>query len=89
MHCLDSLSLTGAQPSICEGDKFYCQSGKCVHKGCPPCIPKQWINDGTKDCSDGSDEKPSSTTTTTVSTTTTTTVSTTGKTETLNLIDFF
>ena len=64
----------GARKTKCNTDQFQCKSGVSTQKGFTgPCIPSEWENDGTEDCSDGSDERPSKYPTTTTSTTTTTT----------------
>ena len=45
---------------ICGSNQFQCRSGICKHDGnadCDgPCIKKDWVNDGSMDCTDGSDE---------------------------------
>ena len=50
--------ITGA--ITCGADQFQCKSGICAYtanSNCHgPCIRSNWRNDGTKDCTDGSDE---------------------------------
>ena len=45
----------------CGADQFQCKSGICLYtnnSNCHgPCIHGDWANDGTNDCSDGSDEE--------------------------------
>ena len=45
---------------MCGTNQFECQSGVCKYDendNCDgPCIKKDWVNDGEKDCTDGSDE---------------------------------
>ena len=45
---------------ICGSNQFQCRSGICKHDSnadCDgPCIKKDWVNDGSMDCTDGSDE---------------------------------
>lgn len=56
---LDIMSGQPTRGTTCKLDEFRCKSGKCMYKGCSgPCIPKDYVNDGEQDCSDGSDEKP-------------------------------
>ena len=44
----------------CGADQFQCKSGNCIYidnGNCDgPCIQSSWVNDGTPECSDGSDE---------------------------------
>ena len=44
----------------CAADQFECKAGNCIYtdnSNCNgPCILRSWVNDNTKDCSDGSDE---------------------------------
>ena len=48
--CLISLSKV-----TCDAPQHCCQNG---NQGCEgKCIPEGWIDDGEKDCDDGSDEK--------------------------------
>ena len=51
--------ITGA--ITCRTDQFQCKSGICLYtdnSNCNgPCIRGDWANDGTNDCSDGSDEE--------------------------------
>ena len=47
----------GVGQSKCKPDQFQCQTGVSTVKGFSgPCIPKEWENDGSRDCMDGSDE---------------------------------
>ena len=39
----------------CDAPRHCCQNQERLCKGM--CIPEFWINDGTKDCEDGSDER--------------------------------
>ena len=45
----------------CGADQFQCKSGICLYtdnSNCNgPCILSDWTNDGTEDCTDGSDEE--------------------------------
>ena len=51
--------LTGA--ITCGANQFQCKAGICLYtdnSNCHgPCIRSDWRNDGTEDCSDGSDEE--------------------------------
>ena len=44
----------------CGADQFECKAGVCIfsnNNNCHgPCIKNSWVNDGTAECSDGSDE---------------------------------
>ena len=59
MQKTQCLKFTGA--ITCRADQFQCKSGICLYtdnSNCNgPCIRGDWANDGTNDCSDGSDEE--------------------------------
>ena len=42
-------------PVICDASEYCCQGLDQVCES--RCIPYSWVNDGKKDCEDGSDEK--------------------------------
>merc|ERR1712018_155038 len=47
----------------CGANQFQCSAGNCIYydnANCDgPCIKSDWVNDGTADCTDGSDENNS------------------------------